>query len=288
MRACGAANFCKLRRTAQPSAFVFTAGGMRVKRLISVLAFVFLAGSAALLLYPRVSAPHVQSAFEAAALLEQDRQAGGDGVTFRAEEVDPDEVYRALEARWPYAFALHATTRPDQTTTMRVEVPRAARQAQAQAYAAALAADSVTAGMDDARKLRALHDALVRLCAYDVDTAVQRDPDGADAAFAADGALLDHQAVCAGYGRAFAMLCEAAGLDTVYVASEEMNHGWNAVRLDGQTYYIDCTFDDPVPDRGEYVSDSYFLLTAEELRRTHVWDEAFCERALDSLAKDSG
>ena len=28
--------------------------------------------------------------------------------------------------------------------------------------------------------------------------------------------------------------------------------------------------------------------TAEELRRTHVWDEAFCERALDSLAKDSG
>ena len=261
---------------------------MRVKRLISVLAVVFLAGSAALLLYPRVSAPHVQSAFEAAALLEQDRQAGGDGVTFRAEEVDPDEVYRALEARWPYAFALHATTRPDQTTTMRVGVPRAARQAQAQEYAAALAADSVTAGMDDARKLRALHDALVRLCAYDVDTAVQRDPDGADAAFAADGALLDHQAVCAGYGRAFAMLCEAAGLDTVYVASEEMNHGWNAVRLDGQTYYIDCTFDDPVPDRGEYVSDSYFLLTAEELRRTHVWDEAFCERALDSLAKDSG
>ena len=49
---------------------------------------------------------------------------------------------------------LHCTRPPgpDQTTTMRVEVPRAARQAQAQAYAAALAADSVTAEMDDARK----------------------------------------------------------------------------------------------------------------------------------------
>ena len=150
-----------------------------------------------------------------------------------------------------------------------------------------LAAEAVTDGMTDAEKLRALHDTLVRLCEYDVDTAAQQAPDGATAPFAADGALLDHKAVCAGYGRAFGMLCEAAGLETVYVASEEMNHGWNAVRLDGQTYYIDCTFDDPVPDRGEYVSDQYFMLTAEELSETHVWDEAFYEQLLDSMEKEN-
>ena len=256
-----------------------------MKRLAGILMVLLLLGSAAALWYPRASAPHVQSAFEAAALLEQDVRAGGDGVRFRSEEIDPDEVYRALEARYPYAFALHATTRPDRTTELRVEVSRMARQEQAREYAQALAAESVSEGMTEAEKLRALHDALVRLCEYDLDTAQEPAPDGASAPFAADGAQLDHKAVCAGYGRAFGMLCEAAGLETVYVASEEMNHGWNAVRLDGQTWYIDCTFDDPVPDRGAYVSDQYFLVSADELAGTHVWDEAFYEQLLDSMGK---
>ena len=100
---------------------------------------------------------------------------------------------------------------------------------------------------------------------------------------AADGALLDHKAVCAGYGRAYEMLCKAAGIQVIYVASEEMNHGWNAVRLDGRTWFIDCTFDDPIPDRGEYVSDQYFMLTGDELAQTHTWNEAFYEQLLDSL-----
>ena len=132
-------------------------------------------------------------------------------------------------------------------------------------------------------KLRALHDTLIRQCEYDVDTAEEDAPDGAAPAFAADGALLDHKAVCAGYGRAYEMLCKAAGIQVIYVASEEMNHGWNAVRLGGTTYYIDCTFDDPIPDRGEYVSDQYFMLTGDELAQTHTWNEAFYEQLLDSL-----
>ncbi len=154
-----------------------------MKRLAGILMVLLLLGSAAALWYPRASAPHVQSAFEAAALLEQDVRAGGDGVRFRSEEIDPDEVYRALEARYPYAFALHATTRPDRTTELRVEVSRMARQEQAREYAQALAAESVSEGMTEAEKLRALHDALVRLCEYDLDTAQEPAPDGATRAF---------------------------------------------------------------------------------------------------------
>lgn len=254
-----------------------------MKRLAAVLAVLMLAVGAALWWLPRVLAPQVGSPYEAAALLEQDVRAGGDGLLFCAEQVDPDEVYRALEACYPYAFSLHATVRPNRTVELQVQASRQARQAQAQSYAAALAADSIQEGMSDVQKLRALHDTLVRLCQYDTDTAEQVSPDGATAPFAADGALLDHRAVCSGYGRAFGMLCEAAGIDSIYIASEEMNHGWNAVRLDGQTYFIDCTFDDPVPDRGAYVSDQYFMLTAEELAATHIWDEAFYEQLLDSM-----
>ncbi len=82
------------------------------------------------------------------------------------------------------------------------------------------------------------------------------------------------------------MLCDAAGIPAVYVASEQMNHGWNAVRLDGRTWFIDCTFDDPVPDRGQYVSEEFFLVNAAQLAETHEWDRVFCEQALDSLGEE--
>lgn len=250
------------------------------KLLVGLLGLAALGGW---LLYPRLAAPHVQSAIEAAALIEKAISRGGASVTFRAEEIDLDAVYTALEARFPYAFALHATKGIGRTTALRVEISRPARQEQAWAYAKALAAENVHEGMSEVEKLAALHDALIRLCRYDIETAAETAPDGATAPFAADGALLDHKAVCAGYGRAFGMLCKAAGLETIYVASPEMNHGWNAVRVDGQTYYIDCTFDDPVPDRGEYISRRYFLQTAEQLAQTHTWDRGFYEQVLDSL-----
>ena len=166
---------------------------------------------------------------------------------------------------------------------LNAEVSRQARQEQAWEYAKVLTAGSISQTMTAEEKLRALHDTLIRQCEYDVDTAEEDAPDGSAPAFAADGALLDHKAVCAGYGRAYEMLCKAAGIQVIYVASEEMNHGWNAVRLGGTTYYIDCTFDDPIPDRGEYVSDQYFMLTGDELAQTHTWNEAFYEQLLDSL-----
>ena len=96
--------------------------------------------------YPRVTAPHVGNAFEAAALLLETP----DGVTFREEEIDADSVYRALEAQYPYAFSLHATTRSNRTTELRIELSRPARQEQAREYAVALAAETVTDGMTDA------------------------------------------------------------------------------------------------------------------------------------------
>ena len=54
--------------------------------------------------------------------------------------------------------------RANKTTDLRVEVSRPGRQAQAKAYAAALAADCITEDMTAEQKLRALHDALVRMC----------------------------------------------------------------------------------------------------------------------------
>ena len=200
---------------------------------------------------PYLQAEPVDNVYQAADLLRQNAENGGNGVAFREDNVDADEVYRALEAQYPYAFALHAVTRPNKTIELNAEVSRQARQEQAWEYAKVLTAGSISQTMTAEEKLRALHDTLIRQCEYDVDTAEEDAPDGAAPAFAADGALLDHKAVCAGYGRAYEMLCKAAGIQVIYVASEEMNHGWNAVRLGGTTYYMVCTFAAAIPARGE-------------------------------------
>ena len=189
-----------------------------MRRTVWALLLCLLAVSAGLVWYPYLSAERVSTPFEAAELLQQ---AGEEPVRFRSSEVDPDTVYRALEARWPYAFALHATVRANKTTDLRVEVSRPGRQAQAKAYAAALAADCITEDMTAEQKLRALHDALVRMCEYDVDTEQQEQPDGSTAPFSADGALLDHRAVCAGYGRAwgygnYLIVDHGGGFSTLY------------------------------------------------------------------------
>lgn len=46
-----------------------------MKRFAGILAAVLLAGGAVMLWYPRVTAPHVQSAYEAAEMLEADRKS---------------------------------------------------------------------------------------------------------------------------------------------------------------------------------------------------------------------
>ncbi|MFR4414533.1 MAG: hypothetical protein ACLT4C_04300 [Butyricicoccus sp.] len=189
---------------------------------------------------PYLQAEPVDNVYQAADLLRQDAENGGNGVAFREDNVDADEVYRALEAQYPYAFALHAVTRPNKTIELNAEVSRQARQEQAWEYAKVLTAGSISQTMT-AEGLRALHDTLIRQCEYDVDTAEEDAPDGSAYAFAADGALLDHRP-CAPVTAA--RECKAAGIQVIYVASEEMN------RLEccraaggGTTYYIDCTFD---------------------------------------------
>ena len=209
---------------------------------------------------------------------------GGDSLTFRAGGLSENGIFRALEATYPYAFSLHCTRRGDTTMTVRVEVDNAEAQKQAALLAKGVADSLVTDDMLLRDRLRVLHDYVVKNCVYDTGTAARETlstGSGADAPFTAAGALVDGKAVCAGYARAYMQLCHAAGIDMVYISDQGMNHGWNAVRLYGDVRYIDVTFDDPVPDRGELVSDEFFLKGADEFAHTHTWDRDFYDELID-------
>ncbi len=71
-------------------------------------------------------------------------------------------------------------------------------------------------------------------------------------------------------------------------------HNWNLVRWADQLYVVDCTWDDPLPDREEQepVSTLYFLRSVQQLHATHkpyfLSPAGLAEKDEVTLAKNSG
>lgn len=96
------------------------------------------------------------------------------------------------------------------------------------------------------------HDYIVLNCSYDMDAEHRLTP---------YGALVDGKAICEGYAKAFAMLCDRVGIENMIVTgNNDQNHMWNMVKIDGDWYHVDVTFDDT---NKEILSDlvvyQYFL-----------------------------
>ncbi|MBO4914961.1 MAG: hypothetical protein J5449_07120 [Oscillospiraceae bacterium] len=60
------------------------------------------------------------------------------------------------------------------------------------------------------------------------------------------GVFVNRNAVCMGYSLAYKIMLDRAGVECCLVDSAAMNHAWNMVRLDGQWYHVDATWDDPI------------------------------------------
>ena len=121
---------------------------------------------------------------------------------------------------------------------------------------------TITNQMSDYTRALVLHDWLIENADYDY-TYTHYD---------ASGVLLYGAGVCDSYSRAYQMLCTAAGLECIYVTGYGNGgyHGWNLVKIDGQWYHVDTTWD----DSGWTYADMhrYFLLTDDEMAIDHVWN----------------
>ncbi|MBO4619486.1 MAG: Ig-like domain-containing protein, partial [Victivallales bacterium] len=97
----------------------------------------------------------------------------------------------------------------------------------------------VSDNMSDLEKALVLHDFVCSNCEYDETASLSHIRD-------AYGALVLKRAVCAGYAISYAHLLRKVGVPVDYIASDSMNHAWNAVYIDGEWYHVDVTWDDPV------------------------------------------
>ncbi|MCD8356652.1 MAG: hypothetical protein LUE11_08800 [Clostridia bacterium] len=249
-----------------------------MRRLVKII--LALAVAAALVWVLKGKAPKqeeislAQTNVEAANELATAYAEGRDTLLFHSQEIDEKQVYHLLQAQDPYYSALSAASFEDGSLQLTYEVPRRKEQEQGLAAARQAGAQAAAEQTSITGKLKEIHDALIRSCVYEET--------GEERVQMAAGAAEDGTAVCAGYARAFSAMCDGAGIDAYYVEDDDMTHAWNAVRLYGETYFIDCTYDDPVPDQGQRVGDAYFMLTADEMRESHTWDEQLYEDFLDS------
>ena len=118
--------------------------------------------------------------------------------------------------------------------------------------------------MSDMEKVKAIHDYIVLNTKY-LQTKYCYDP---------YGVIVKGEAVCQGYAESMKLLLNKIGIECIYVSSQEMNHGWNIVNIDGEYYHIDATWNDPISNEDNSIRYKYFALTDEEISKTHTWDKS--------------
>lgn len=124
--------------------------------------------------------------------------------------------------------------------------------------------------MDDYEKLKFFHDYLILNCKTDTTYAF------ADTVY---GALVEKRALCEGYSKAFAYLCNLAGIENTIITGETyVPHMWNMVKLGGNWYHVDVTWDKPDDQLHEVfpgvVLYQYFMVTDAVMRNTHIIDNS--------------
>jgi len=120
--------------------------------------------------------------------------------------------------------------------------------------------------MSDYEKVVAAHAWLVQNVEYDYDNYLNGTIPWSS--YTADGAFVDGVAVCQGYALAFKEIMDYYEIPCKYVTSWDMNHGWNAVKIDGHWYHVDCTWDDPIVNgssKNTHVYTNYLLVSDSEM-----------------------
>ncbi len=147
----------------------------------------------------------------------------------------------------------------------------------AEAEAARLADELLDDSMGPREQYAAIYGYLIGSCSYDRRAALNQSVEIGDA-FSAYGALIDGLAVCDGLSAAFAMICRHAGLPCLYIASNGMNHSWNAVLYKGEVLYADLTY-----DITGGTADRYFLVDEATMLQDHSWDREALKRLTDDV-----
>lgn len=133
----------------------------------------------------------------------------------------------------------------------------------------------------DYQKIKMIHDYLIDSIEYENDLTQNN-------VYDIYGALVKKRCVCEGYAKSFQYLMNELGIENTIVIgtgtnskNETESHAWNYVKLDGQWYAIDVTWDDPIITGGGKLTNKsryeYFLKGSNTMSKNHVASGKFTQ-----------
>lgn len=131
----------------------------------------------------------------------------------------------------------------------------------------------ITDDMTEFEKELAIHDELVKQVNYYNYESIDTIPTIKHTAY---GALVQNEAVCDGYSKAFKLLLDKVGIDNIIISgsTEQAAHAWNIVNIGDEYYHVDAT-SDKLSDTEKHVIHTYFNLNDKEIANTHIIDNNY-------------
>ncbi len=140
--------------------------------------------------------------------------------------------------------------------------------------ASGVIAQNVTEEMTDEEKCIVIHDYIVTNGMYD-QGALAVIKSQKEYSHIAYGFLTEGEGICSGYADSYKLFMDMLGIENLLIEGEAANdeHKWNLVRIDGEWYHVDCTWDDFVPDEeGRPPFHIYMFLTDDAIGKNHKWN----------------
>ncbi len=126
-------------------------------------------------------------------------------------------------------------------------------------------------------KALALYDMLQTYIEYAYDSLDPQITSSEDMmAYSAYGAIVNGKAVCEGYAEAYQYLLQRLGIECYIVTGDSINggaHEWNLIKIDGNYYHIDLTWDDA--DVLGKLWHNYFNITTQRILEGHIIDDPY-------------
>lgn len=134
------------------------------------------------------------------------------------------------------------------------------------------------------QKAKAAHDLIAKKVQYDDNYLTNPENPFHQSAYSV---FCDDHSVCAGYTKAFEMLMNGAGIDTIALLSTD--HAWNMIRINDSWYHTDCTWDDMDGYSGYEMICNFFNRSESVIRSdgTHEIQSMF-DGKLPASTLDSG
>lgn len=127
--------------------------------------------------------------------------------------------------------------------------------------------DIIKPGMTDYQKELAVYEWLVKNVKFNMDSTLAVG-DYASFPDRPYGVLHTKNAVCAGFASTFRLFMQMNKIECKVVHDTECSHSWDLVKLDGDWYHVDCTFD--AGQGNSYYKN--FNLCDKTFMGSHTWD----------------